>query len=131
MSFRITGLPAENFQHLFSLDDAELASLGAVRRDAPGAVPCRVSLTDATPGAALPEEAATDPGASQPTADAAGVAAAAAGRLSLVVGHDPGDRMHAVAERGRVEGEQRERRCDAGIQRPGEGRDEIGTLERG
>lgn len=50
MSFRITGLPAENFQHLFSLDDAELASLGAVRRDAPGAVPCRISLTDATPG---------------------------------------------------------------------------------
>ena len=25
MSFRITGLPAENFAHLFSLDDAELA----------------------------------------------------------------------------------------------------------
>ena len=24
MSFRITGLPAEKFQHLFSLDDAEL-----------------------------------------------------------------------------------------------------------
>ena len=50
MSFRITGLPAENFQHLFSLDDAELAALGAVRRNAPGAVPCRISLTDATPG---------------------------------------------------------------------------------
>jgi hypothetical protein len=50
MSFRITGLPAENFQHLFSLDDAELATLGAVRRSAPGAVPCRISLTDATPG---------------------------------------------------------------------------------
>lgn len=50
MSFRITGLAAENFQHLFSLDDAELAALGAVRRSAPGAVPCRISLTDATPG---------------------------------------------------------------------------------
>ena len=50
MSFRITGLPAENFQHLFALDDAELAALGAVRRDAPGPVPCRISLTDATPG---------------------------------------------------------------------------------
>src|SRR5262245_13215230 len=50
MSFRITGLPAGNFQHLFSLDDAELAALGAVRRNAPGAVPCRISLTDATPG---------------------------------------------------------------------------------
>jgi hypothetical protein len=50
MSFRITGLPAENFDHLFALDDAELASLGAVRRPAEHAAPCRVSLTDATPG---------------------------------------------------------------------------------
>ena len=32
MSFRITGLPAEKFSHLFSLDDTELAALGAVRR---------------------------------------------------------------------------------------------------
>jgi hypothetical protein len=50
MSFRITGLPAENFDHLFALSDAELAKQGAVRRNAPGAVPCRISLTDATPG---------------------------------------------------------------------------------
>src|ERR1041384_5741173 len=50
MSFRITGLPAENFDHLFALSDAELAAQGAVRRNAPGAVPCRISLTDATPG---------------------------------------------------------------------------------
>lgn len=50
MSFRITGLPAENFDHLFSLDDAELSAQGAVRRSAPGPVPCRISLTDATPG---------------------------------------------------------------------------------
>ena len=50
MSFRITGLPAENFDHLFSLSDTELAAQGAVRRNAPGAVPCRISLTDATPG---------------------------------------------------------------------------------
>jgi len=50
MSFRITGLPAENFDHLFAMSDAELAAHGAVRRKAPGAVPCRVSLTDATPG---------------------------------------------------------------------------------
>jgi hypothetical protein len=50
MSFRITGLPAENFDHLFAMTDAELAAQGAVRRKAPGAVPCRVSLTDATPG---------------------------------------------------------------------------------
>ena len=39
MSFRITGLPAENFDHLFALDDAELAAQGAVRRKADGADP--------------------------------------------------------------------------------------------
>ena len=50
MSFRITGLPAENFDHLFALSDAELRQHGAVRKSAPGAVPCRISLTDATPG---------------------------------------------------------------------------------
>ena len=32
MSFRITGLPAERFAHLFSLSDQELAAHGAVRR---------------------------------------------------------------------------------------------------
>ncbi len=50
MSFRITGLPAQDFSHLFSLDDAELAALGAVRRTAQHGAPCRISLTDATPG---------------------------------------------------------------------------------
>ena len=50
MSFRITGLPAENFDHLFALSDPELHEQGAVRKQAPGAVPCRISLTDATPG---------------------------------------------------------------------------------
>jgi hypothetical protein len=53
MSFRITGLPAERFTHLFTLSDAELAAHGAVRRTAdarnPG-YPCRVSLTDSRPG---------------------------------------------------------------------------------
>lgn len=53
MRFRITGLPAENFQNLFSLSDEQLAALGAVRRIAddrnPG-YPCRVSLTDSKPG---------------------------------------------------------------------------------
>ena len=53
MSFRIRGLPAEDFQHLFELSDAELAARGAVRRTAddrnPG-YPCRVSLTDSKPG---------------------------------------------------------------------------------
>jgi hypothetical protein len=50
MSFRITGLPAENFAHLFALSDDELAAQGAVRRIAEHGAPCRISLTDATPG---------------------------------------------------------------------------------
>jgi hypothetical protein len=53
MSFRITGLPAERFAHLFALSDAEFTVQGAVRRiadaRAPG-YPCRVSLTDSAPG---------------------------------------------------------------------------------
>ncbi len=50
MSFRIQGLPAERFSHLFTMSDAELAAAGAVRRVADDGSPCRVSLTDATPG---------------------------------------------------------------------------------
>lgn len=53
MSFRITGLPAENFAPLFDLSDAELAERGAVRQIADGrepGYPCRVSLTDSRPG---------------------------------------------------------------------------------
>ena len=53
MSFRITGLPAEDFTPLFDLSDAELAARGAVRRIAddrnPG-YPCRISLTDSRAG---------------------------------------------------------------------------------
>ena len=53
MSFRIRGLPAEQFSHLFALSDEELAKHHAVRRTAddrnPG-YPCRVSLTDSKPG---------------------------------------------------------------------------------
>ena len=53
MGFRISGLPAEQFSHLFSLSDEELARQGAVRRIAdardPG-YPCRISLTDSSPG---------------------------------------------------------------------------------
>ena len=52
MSFRITGLPAEQFAPLFAMSDAELAERGAVRRIAddrqPG-YPCRISLTDSRP----------------------------------------------------------------------------------
>ena len=53
MSFRITGLPAERFAHLFALSDQELAAQGAVRRIADGRMPgypCRVSLTDSQEG---------------------------------------------------------------------------------
>jgi hypothetical protein len=53
MSFRITGLPAQRFAHLFALSDEQLAAQGAVRRIADGRVPgypCRVSLTDAREG---------------------------------------------------------------------------------
>ncbi len=50
MHFRIRGLPAENFAHLFTLSDDELAAQGAVRRIAEHNAPCRISLTDATPG---------------------------------------------------------------------------------
>lgn len=51
MNFRISGLPAEPFQHLFALSDAELRSQGAVRRIAEDSgYPCRVSLTDARKG---------------------------------------------------------------------------------
>src|SRR5579883_167753 len=53
MTFRIRGLPAEDFAHLFDLSDEALTALGAVRRIAdertPG-YPCRVSLTDSQPG---------------------------------------------------------------------------------
>jgi len=53
MTFRITGLPAEKFEHLFALSDEELARQGAVRRIADGrkpGYPCRVSLEDSKPG---------------------------------------------------------------------------------
>jgi hypothetical protein len=50
MSFRIVGLPAEHFSHLFAMSDAELAARGAVRRIADGRYPCRVSLADSQPG---------------------------------------------------------------------------------
>jgi hypothetical protein len=53
MHFRIRGLPAENFAPLFALSDEQLSQRGAVRRTAeardPG-YPCRVSLTDSSPG---------------------------------------------------------------------------------
>jgi hypothetical protein len=53
MSFRIVGLPADEFAHLFELSDTELAAVGGVRRTADGNYPCRVSLTDSKPGEEL------------------------------------------------------------------------------
>ena len=54
-SFQLVGLPAEPFESLFELPDAELANLHAVRVTAtekPG-YPCRVSLVDAEVGEEL------------------------------------------------------------------------------
>jgi hypothetical protein len=53
MNFRIVGLPADAFTHLFELSDADLAAVGGVRRMADGHYPCRVSLTDSQPGEEL------------------------------------------------------------------------------
>ena len=48
MTYRITGIDAAPYRHLYGLSDAELASQGIVRMivsEKPG-FPCRVSLTD-------------------------------------------------------------------------------------
>jgi len=47
--FQFVALPIEHFKHLFSMNDAELASVGARRMivDAHPGFPCRVSLMDA------------------------------------------------------------------------------------
>lgn len=55
MDFRISGLPAEPFQHFFAMSDTELLSQGARRvvaqdSEAPLMQPCRVSLRDSEPG---------------------------------------------------------------------------------
>ena len=50
MTFRILGLPAEEFTHLFDLSDFDLAAQGGVRRTVDAKYPCRVSLTDPQPG---------------------------------------------------------------------------------
>ena len=50
--FQFIALPVEQFTHLFSMNDAELTSLGARRMtvDAQPGYPCRVSLVDAPVG---------------------------------------------------------------------------------
>ncbi|HEY6640822.1 DUF1203 domain-containing protein [Povalibacter sp.] len=52
--FRLRGLPAAQFNHLFSMSDDELERHGARRMVATdGGYPCRISLTDARPGDAV------------------------------------------------------------------------------
>lgn len=55
MSYVITGLDPAPFRHLYGLPDAGLASVGAVRMiaDARPGFPCRVTLEDVEPGAAV------------------------------------------------------------------------------
>lgn len=55
MSYTLTGLPREVFAHLFAMNDAELATVGAQRviADADRGFPCRVSLADARAGERL------------------------------------------------------------------------------
>jgi hypothetical protein len=52
MSFKISGLKREQFQHLFELNDDQLAEFGAKRyvADVKPGFPCRVRLSDANPG---------------------------------------------------------------------------------
>ncbi len=55
MSFRIIGLDAQPFTHLFALSDEELARHNAKRyvADSKPGFPCRVTLEDAEPGETL------------------------------------------------------------------------------
>ena len=55
MSFRITGLDAAQFEHLFGLSDAELKAHNAKRyvADTKPGFPCRITLEDAEPGETL------------------------------------------------------------------------------
>ena len=52
MNFQIVSLPLEPFAPFFALDDEQLRARGAKRyvADRQPGFPCRVSLTDATPG---------------------------------------------------------------------------------
>lgn len=52
--FRVTGLDAAEFSHLYGLDHVALAREGVVRTaPAQGGMPCRVSLADSAPGEPL------------------------------------------------------------------------------
>jgi FtsP/CotA-like multicopper oxidase with cupredoxin domain len=55
MAFRITGLDAKPFEHLFGLSDEKLVAHNAKRyvADAKPGYPCRITLEDAEPGETL------------------------------------------------------------------------------
>ncbi len=55
MSYRIEGINANTFSHLFNLPDDQLAQANAIRciADAENAFPCRVSLRDAAIGESI------------------------------------------------------------------------------
>ncbi|MBP6876987.1 MAG: DUF1203 domain-containing protein [Phenylobacterium sp.] len=55
MSFKITGLPVDEFRPLFGLTEAELAARGVIRHTAttPIGFPCRITLRDAEVGQTL------------------------------------------------------------------------------
>lgn len=55
MSFIVTGLPVEDFQPLFGLDEAELAERNIVRRlvGPSDRAPCRITLEDAPLGQSM------------------------------------------------------------------------------
>lgn len=55
MSFKITGLPVDEFRPLFGLPEADLAERGVVRMTADASVgfPCRITLEDAPVGQTL------------------------------------------------------------------------------
>jgi hypothetical protein len=52
MTFRVTGLSPEPFQHLFGMSDAELAERGVKRyvADTNSRFPCRIGMRDVAPG---------------------------------------------------------------------------------
>jgi hypothetical protein len=55
MTYKITGISPETFNHLIGADEASLAALGAVRvtAEADKGWPCRISLEDAKAGESL------------------------------------------------------------------------------
>ena len=50
MPFRLSGLSAEPFRHLYGLPDAELEALGVRRLLADDSAPCRITLANAPVG---------------------------------------------------------------------------------